>query len=437
MAVLMLQGLVTGTLVVLAGAAVAHALARAGRPARFAWAGALVLALLVPALRALHDRHTSMPNTAGVAPADAVAALVRLAPIIVGPRPALDRPLVALWAAGSVLMLVWLAGGAYWLARQQRRWRPATVDGAVVRLAPSTGPAVVGWRRATIVLPPWALALPDSARALLLAHERAHVAARDPLLLAAATLAVAVAPWHPALWWALAGLRAAVELDCDGRVLRTAAATPERRRAYAALLLEVGERMLAAPRLPPGAVAFGHTPSLLARRITTMTSPRPRPSTARLGVTLAAAAALLAAAAALPGAHIAAGAQPPAGRPQPAGPKVKHSGEFFEFHVEQPATLVPGTLRLVWPAGLPRDTTGRAVVQFVVDTMGRMLPGSAKVLQTTGSAFGAAAAAAVSDTTVRFTPARVGGRPVRQLLQIPIEFRPEASTAGRAAPPPR
>jgi beta-lactamase regulating signal transducer with metallopeptidase domain len=429
-ALVALDVLAVGTLGVAAGGALAWALARAGRPTRFAWAAALALAVGLPAARAARA-HAARGAARPIAPVTVVAPAARapLAWIVVRPRPALaaaDRVLGAAWAASSALALAWVAGGALRLARARRRWRPARVDGVPVRVSDADGPAVVGWRRPTIVVPRWALALPDDARALLLAHERAHADAGDVRLLAAATLAVALAPWHPALWWALGRLRAAVELDCDARVLASAD-TRGRRRAYATLLLDVGARAIGVERLLPGAVAFGRPPSLLARRITAMTSLPPRPAPARVTAAVLAAGALAASGAALPAARVAA-LQPPA-RARAADT----TKQYLEFQVDETAALVPGTLRLRWPEGVRHDANGTAVAQFVVEPSGRVRRRSVRVIESTMPAFADAAVAALGDTTVRFTPARVGGRPVAQLVQFPFAFAPDPA-APRPAP---
>jgi hypothetical protein len=67
-------------------------------------------------------------------------------------------------------------------------------------------------------------------------------------------------------------------------------------------------------------------------------------------------------------------------------------------------------------AGIP----GRAVVQFVIDTIGDVEPGSVKVLEQTHQAFADAARTGVLEA--RFTPARYGERPVRQLSKWPVRF---------------
>lgn len=98
---------------------------------------------------------------------------------------------------------------------------------------------------------------------------------------------------------------------------------------------------------------------------------------------------------------------------------------YFEFQVEEQAALVtsprvryPDALRTAGGGG----STGRVVAQFVVDTTGRADLGTVKVLQSTHPAFASAVEAAVP--TFAFRPARVGGRAVRQLVQLPFAFAP-------------
>src|SRR5690606_8517131 len=101
---------------------------------------------------------------------------------------------------------------------------------------------------------------PPEQQALVLRHEREHAAARDPLLVAAALLMVALAPWNPVLWWQLSRLRASIELDCDARVVRGGASPV----AYSDALLAVRRRPVSAP-LP--AVALTEPVSRLESRI--------------------------------------------------------------------------------------------------------------------------------------------------------------------------
>ena len=64
---------------------------------------------------------------------------------------------------------------------------------------------------------------------------------------------------------------------------------------------------------------------------------------------------------------------------------------------------------------------GHVLVRAIVDTLGRAEPGSIHAVASTHSGFEAAAVACVRQA--RFRPARVGGRAVRVLVEIPVDFR--------------
>jgi periplasmic protein TonB len=94
---------------------------------------------------------------------------------------------------------------------------------------------------------------------------------------------------------------------------------------------------------------------------------------------------------------------------------------FMEAIVEEkPAVLSgppPSYPELLKQAGIQ----GRVLVQAIVDTLGRAEPGSIKVLQSPNPGFDQSARNYVQKAL--FRPARVHGRAVRVLIQIPIEFR--------------
>jgi protein TonB len=94
---------------------------------------------------------------------------------------------------------------------------------------------------------------------------------------------------------------------------------------------------------------------------------------------------------------------------------------FMEAIVEEkPAVLSgppPSYPELLKQAGIQ----GRVLVQAIVDTLGRAEPGSIKVLQSPNPGFDQSAKNYVQKAL--FRPARVHGRAVRVLIQIPIEFR--------------
>jgi protein TonB len=64
---------------------------------------------------------------------------------------------------------------------------------------------------------------------------------------------------------------------------------------------------------------------------------------------------------------------------------------------------------------------GSTLLRFVVDTLGRVEPGTVQVLESTHPAFAVAVQAVLPH--MRFSPARVGERSVRQLVDFPLQFR--------------
>lgn len=188
----------------------------------------------------------------------------------------LDDMLLGLWLGSSALMLLVLLVASLQLSWAIRRLETRTIDADCVVLAERLGPAVYGFLAPRIILPKW-LADGDAAlRKLVLAHERKHIAARDQMILLGALLLVAAMPWNPALWWQLRRLRAAIEVDCDARVLADGADAA----SYSEALLSV---RLRAGNAPLGAVALSEPVSDLERRIRIMLEESRRFSLPRVG----------------------------------------------------------------------------------------------------------------------------------------------------------
>jgi TonB family protein len=82
--------------------------------------------------------------------------------------------------------------------------------------------------------------------------------------------------------------------------------------------------------------------------------------------------------------------------------------------IESAAPAYPPTL-------LAKNIEGSALVQFVVDTLGRVDAVSFAVIETTHAEFAEAVRAVVP--AMRFTPAIVSSRKVKQLVQQPFLFR--------------
>ena len=107
------------------------------------------------------------------------------------------------------------------------------------------------------------------------------------------------------------------------------------------------------------------------------------------------------------------------GKPQLVG--ANNDQPFFEFQVEKPVQALPGGSSPRYPDILRQaGVEGEVLAQFVVDTTGRAEMNSYKVLKTTHELFGNAVKQALPG--MRFIPAEVGGRKVRQLVQQPFSF---------------
>jgi len=108
-----------------------------------------------------------------------------------------------------------------------------------------TTPAAFGLVRPTIGLPTdFAKRFNRVQQEAMLAHELAHLVARDPFWHLLADLAVAVLWWHPLAWWMRRRLHEASELAADEASLLVANG-PE---VLAECLVEVGRRLSATPR---------------------------------------------------------------------------------------------------------------------------------------------------------------------------------------------
>lgn len=170
------------------------------------------------------------------------------------------------WIALSLLMLCALFASTILLQGRKRSWHEAVMCDERVLVAPDAGPAVAGLLRPRIVVPAWLLQAPEQQRDVL-AHERSHLNAGDPRLLALAVTLLALMPWNPLLWWQFHRLRRAIEVDCDARVLRGGRDLV----AYCETLLHVGQCRAARIGLVP---AMSESASFLEQRIKLMLTKR-------------------------------------------------------------------------------------------------------------------------------------------------------------------
>lgn len=91
--------------------------------------------------------------------------------------------------------------------------------------------------------------------------------------------------------------------------------------------------------------------------------------------------------------------------------------------VEEAARVAEGSVSPLYPDSLWRaHISGSVVAEFVVDTAGAMEAGSLRIVSTTHPFFAGAVKAALEDGV--FRSAFLGGKPVRQIVQLPFVFEP-------------
>lgn len=400
---------------------------------RFVWLGAMLLGLLL--VIATPWRMLASLNAAGggSGAADAIGASGTAAPILVAPLMdglaagiAALAQMVLAWfpaGAGDVVRTLWIASAAlaamflvagYGINRAIVLRAPRTTIGEVqVRVSEAFGPAVIGVREAEIVVPRWLLARPLEEQQLVVAHERSHIAARDPLLLCVGAALTVLTAWNPLTWWAFGRLRLATELDCDARVLRGGVAA----RTYGSLLLDL---TAALPRPRLGAPAFSARPSQLEERLRAMTTRSVGPVRRRamlLGAALITVLAVVGACTANVDSPLA------PKRADDAAMKLEDEQKvYFDFQTEKPAAPLS-------VSGFPRYPTelraagveGEVLVQFIVMPDGKIAIPSFRVLKSSAPEFEQAVRDALP--AIRFAPAMVKGEPVAQLVQQPFVFQ--------------
>lgn len=229
--------------------------------------------------------HHQVPSNAP-GPAVDISRLVENVPI----RPSASRFLLTIWLTGTLAALGALILSLVRLGRFARTaaavtdpaWQSAAAAIAArlrvrvsVRIVESPdvdAPMAGGWWQPTVFLPAAARDWTTDRRDVVLTHELAHLAGRDPLRHALARVAVALYWFHPLAWIAAARASAAREAACDEAVI----ATGVRRSTYARILLDLSERATCSP-LTTGALPIVQR-SQLERRVATILNSHPRPA---------------------------------------------------------------------------------------------------------------------------------------------------------------
>ena len=258
-----------GLLFLVAGLAAERFLTHRGRPTRWVWivAGAATTALSVL-------RIPGLPPEQAVPPPGYAPPLLEPLTVTVARDSmlrSLDDLLVLGWVVLSSLLMVTVLFAFARLVREGRSWQPGSLSHRSVFWSRDTGPTIVGLLRPRVVLPAWVRAIGQREQELILAHEEEHIRAGDARLRFLMTLPLFVFPWNPALWLQRHRLNLAVELDCDGRVMRR---MPGHRHAYGNLLLRVGAGRNGLHRVALVALSEGR--SQLERRITSLEEQMPR-----------------------------------------------------------------------------------------------------------------------------------------------------------------
>jgi len=102
-------------------------------------------------------------------------------------------------------------------------------------------------------------------------------------------------------------------------------------------------------------------------------------------------------------------------------PVVTSDQPYFESQVEKPVAAAPGSPGPTFPEMLKSTgVEGTVLAQFVVDTTGRAEVATFRVLKADHALFEAAVRNALP--RMRFLPAEIGGRKVKQLVQQPFSF---------------
>lgn len=406
----LLQGLIDATLTGSAALLLAFLLRR---PMRRAFGAGAAYALWV--LAPLAMLATLLPAASVEVMPMSMAQRLVLPPVFAGPvshvQDGIDR--------NALLLGVWLLGAsasAAWLWRMQLAFRRSLGpllphDGALRAQAATAGlPATVGLWRPQVVLPAdFDTRFDPAQQALVLAHERRHVARLDPWANAAAALLRCLFWFDPLFHLAAVRMRHDQELACDADVL---AAHPQRRRHYGDALLNA---QLALQAAPLGChFGFGHP---LKERIA-MLAISERSSMRRFcGAALVA---LLGC-----GVAFAAWSSQPrtvsreAARPQAAPPSSAVSG----IETLQQGRVLEDS-RAQHPPRYPADAlkegkTGMTVLVVDIDAQGSVT--GLKVERSSGDA---RLDAAALETAVkwRFNPATKQGRPVASKVRVPIQF---------------
>jgi TonB family protein len=276
------------------------------------------------------------------------------------------RLLTALYLAGALLLVGRLAFGLVALWRISLAAEPLPLPGDVRISAHIRSPATFG---TIVLLPSDARSWPSGRLDAVLAHERAHVRARDGYWSWLSRLHTAIYWFSPLAWWMQRRLESLAEATSDDAVV-VAQHDPV---AYAALLLEFAQKPNT--RSVAMSVAESHVPERIERLLAGTPPSRALPRAARWSAIALLIPVTLLAASTTRGAPIVnAGPSQIAG----VGPGIAQAANADEYY---PAVAVA------------EQVTGFAVVEVDLDTLGQLVDARVVKVEPADARFGFADAA--------------------------------------------
>jgi bla regulator protein BlaR1 len=257
-----------------------HLARRRHAASRWYWLIAITTSLLIPT--AMSSISIKVPQVLNSPVPEKVVALRQVTSAHFSPFTWIDVPMAPSrletmdavlkrgWGAASLAMFLLLFVSTISLRSKKRKWETGTVAGTPVYLSENIGPAVVGLIRPRIVVPVWLTQSSLAQQSAVISHEKSHIAAGDPQLLAISLCLIVLMPWNLPLWWQLRRLRCAIEIDCDARVLKGG----HDFATYGETLIAVGERQ---SRYIGSVAGMSESRSFLERRLRIMTRKAVKP----------------------------------------------------------------------------------------------------------------------------------------------------------------
>lgn len=289
------------SILLLSGAVLSFLLRRASAAARHAaWVLAIIGALVIPFAAAvvpelqlplLPQSHTAVRLAPLTSTTQAASASRE-------PRPSIftvDNGLIAIWAAGMLLLLLRVATATVRVSHLAKSAMPAEDESwkrLVDQIAHSLGcgkpvrvlfsmapvsPMTWGFRRHSILLPSSAKDWDVERRRLVLAHELAHVKRSDAILQVFLQIVSSIYWFNPLIWFAACRVRIERERACDDQVLNLGAAAED----YADHLIQIARGLQVRTSTPFAAVAMAQPSQLETRLVSILSSGASRRSVSK------------------------------------------------------------------------------------------------------------------------------------------------------------